>query len=107
MCLLYLFLKLSYFLPVFPFLIFVAVHTCFQCVHTHTHTPALPLAVTARVNLCIVWPACQALIPECLQAAEGKELKVSVCKGYSHTYAGRWAAKPWQHLWDQARVATV
>lgn len=28
----------------------------------------------------IVWPARQALIPEWLQAAEGKELKVSVCK---------------------------
>lgn len=39
----------------------------------------------------IVWPARQALIPECLPAAEGKELKVSVCVKHSHTHthAGR------------------
>ena len=53
----------------------------FLFAHTQAHTQAhtnTPPAVTARVNMSIVQPARQALIPECLQAAEGKELKVSV-----------------------------
>lgn len=57
--------------------------------HTHArsvYTQTLPPAVTARVNMSIVWPARQALIPEWLQAAEGKELKVSVCKALTRTY---------------------
>lgn len=64
------------------------------CTHTltcvHTNKPTILPAVTARVNMSIVWPAHQALIPECLQAAEGKELKVSVCKAFTltHTFAG-------------------
>lgn len=33
----------------------------------------------------IVRPARQALIPECLQAAERKELKVCMCKSFTHT----------------------
>lgn len=44
------------------------------------YTQTLPPAVAARVNMPIVWPARQALIPEWLRAAEGKELKVSVCE---------------------------
>lgn len=69
--------------------IFVSIHTCLQCVHTNTPTP--PLAVAARLNMSIVQPARQALIPECLQAAEGKELKVSVSVKHlqTHTYKGR------------------
>lgn len=74
-------LKTSNFLPVWPLFL----HTHAYSVHKHTHKHTLPPAVIARVNMSIVWPAHQALIPECLQAAEGKELKVSVCEAFTHS----------------------
>lgn len=66
------------------FLICVSAHTCSQRVHMHT--PTLPPAANASVNMSIVWPAHQVLIHERLQAAEGKELKVSVCEAFTYTH---------------------
>ena len=50
------------------------------------HAPTLPPAANASANMSIVWPARQVLIHEWLQAAEGKELKVSMCEAFTYTH---------------------